>query len=100
MQACICELRSIPWSYSKIHAKHPEISRSTIVDTCKNEARRLNNISRPRSSAPCVISEDERDLMLEAITLTPEISHEALQTQECQNALVRSVKQLLQEMNI
>ena len=100
MRARICELRSLKWSYDRIYKKHLEIPRTTIADTCRNEAKRLNNASRPRSGAPRVITEDERDALFEAVTLTPEISHDALQAQEAPNASLRSVKRLLQEMNI
>jgi hypothetical protein len=100
MRARICELRSLKWSYDRIHKKHPEIPRTTIADTCRNEIKRLNNASMPRSGAPRVITEDERDALFEAVTLTPEISYDALQAQEAPNASLRSVKRLLQEMNI
>ena len=100
MRARICELHSIRWSYDKIHAKHPEIPRSTIADTCRKERLRVNNVSQKRCGAPRVISEDEREALFEAITLTPEMTHEALQAQEAPNASVRSIKRLLQEMNI
>src|ERR1700722_74532 len=100
MRARICELHSIGWSYPQIHRKHPEIPLSTIGDTCRNEAKRLNNTSKPRSGAPRVITEDERDSLLETVTITPEMSYNALQAQEAPNASIRSVKRLLQEMNI
>jgi hypothetical protein len=100
MRARICELRSLGWSYDRIQKKHPEIAYSTIGDTCRKEAKRLNNFSNPQSGAPRVITEDERDSLLETVILTPEISYEALRAQECPNASMRAMKQLLQEMNI
>jgi hypothetical protein len=100
MRGRICELRSLGWSYDRIHKKHPEIAHSTIGDTCRKEAQRLNNVSKPRLGAPRVITENERDSLLETVLLTPEISYEALRAQECPNAALRTMKQLLQEMNI
>jgi hypothetical protein len=96
MRARICELRSLRWSYDKIQKKHPEIPYSTIRNTCVKEATRVN-VSQPRAGAPRVITEDERNSLLETVTLTLEISYEALRAQECPNA---AMKQLLQEMNI
>ena len=96
----ICELRSLGWSYDRIHKKHPEIPYSTIGNTCRKEASRLNNFSLSRPGASRVITEDERDSLLETITLTPAITYEALLAQECPNASMRSMRKLLQEMNI
>ena len=100
LRARVCELRSLRWSYNKIHKKHPEIPRSTIAYTCIKEAERINNFSLLRVGAPRVISETERDSLFETVTLTPEITYEALQAQECPNTSMRLLKQLLQEMNI
>jgi hypothetical protein len=54
----------------------------------------------PRSGAPRVISEDERDALVEAVEATPEISFLALQQQEAPNASVRTVRHLFQEMHM
>ena len=75
----ICELRSLGWSYNRIHTKHPEIPRTTIADTCRQESRRLNNVSQPRSGPPRVIAEEERDMLYDVATSTPIISYKALQ---------------------
>jgi hypothetical protein len=45
MRARICELRSLGWSYDRIRTKHLDIPKSTIGNTCRNEAIRLNNVS-------------------------------------------------------
>ena len=100
MRSRICELRSIGWSYQRIFEKHPEIPYSTIASTCQKERERLNNVSKPRCGAPRVITEEERDSLLETVLLTPELLYEALRAQECPNASIRAMKQLLQEMNI
>jgi hypothetical protein len=96
----ICELRSLGWSYNRIYAKHPEIPRTTIADTCRKESRRLNNVSKPRSGPPRVISEEQRDMLYDTVTTAPAISYEALQAQVAPDASIRSIKRLLQEMNI
>lgn len=57
-------------------------------------------MSQPRAGAPRVITKDERDSLLETVTLAPEILYKALQVQECPNAALRTMKQLLQKMNI
>jgi len=100
MRARICELRSLGWSYDRIRAKHPDIPKSTIGNTCRNEAKRLNNVSQPRPGPPRVISEEERDMLYDTATSAPSISYEALQAQVAPNASIRSIKRLLQEMNI
>ena len=74
MRASICKLRSLEWSYDRIHQKHPEIPRSIIGDACRNEANRLNNVTRPRSGALRVIMKDERDALIKTITLTVDIT--------------------------
>jgi hypothetical protein len=100
MRARICGLRSIGWSYDRIHRKHPEIPKSTIGDTCRQEAKRLNNASQPRPGPPRVITEDERDMLYETATTAPKISYDALQAQVAPNASIRSIKRLMQEMNL
>jgi hypothetical protein len=96
----ICELRSLGWSYDKIYTKHPDVPRSTIAYTCVKEAEQVNNNSKPRVRAPRIVSEDERDSIVEAVILTPAMTYKALQAQEAPNASIRSIKQLFQEMNM
>ena len=100
MRARICELRSLGWSYDHIRAKHPNIPKSTIGDTCRQEAKRLNNASQPRPGSLRVITEGQRDMLYESAASTPSISYEALQAQVAPDALIRSIKQLFQEVNI
>jgi hypothetical protein len=100
LRARICELRSLGWSYDKIRAKHPDIPKSTIGDTCRKEALRLKNVSLPRSGPPRVISEEQRDLLYDTATTIPSISYDALKAQVAPDASVRSIKRLMQEMNI
>src|SRR5271165_1172206 len=88
MRSCICELQSIGWSYQRIFEKHPEIPYSTIASTCQKERKRLNNVSKPRCRALRVITEEERDSLLQTVLLTPELLYEALCAQECPNASI------------
>jgi hypothetical protein len=100
MRSRIYELRSLSWSYNKIKAKHPEIPRITIANTCQQESKRLNNASQPRPGAPRVITEEQRDMLYDEATSAPSISYEALQAQVAPTASIRSIKRLFQEMNI
>jgi hypothetical protein len=78
MRARICELRSLGWLYDRIRIKHLEIPKSTIGDTCRQEAKRLGNTSQPRPGPPRVITEDQRDILYKGATTAPKISYEAL----------------------
>jgi len=100
MRSRICELRSIGWSYNQIHTKHPEISKSTIASTCRQESKRINNVSQPRPGPKRVISEEQRDLLYDTATSTPSVSYESLQEEIVPNASIRSIKRLFQEMNL
>ena len=57
-------------------------------------------MSLPWSGTLRVTNEDERDSLLETVTIDLAISHETLRDQEALNASIRSVKRLLQEMHI
>lgn len=97
-RARICELRSIGWSYNKIHEFHPEIPRSTIRYTCGKEKERLQQRSKPRLGQPRKITEDERDRMLEIVEFDdPFIKWRDL-TRTCENAKERAVRKLMSEM--
>jgi hypothetical protein len=100
MRARICELHSYGLSYSKIHEIHRDIPKSTIASTCQKEKKRIDQVSCPRSGRTRAFTEDQRDAIFETVELTPEMTYEALRDQEAPNASIRSVKRLLQEMNI
>jgi transposase len=68
LRSRICELRSIGWSYNKIHQKHPTISKSTIITTCRREANQVNNVSRPRSGKPRKLPEEQHDHLYDIVT--------------------------------
>lgn len=96
----ILELRSLGWSLQKIATKHQLLKSTVQYTVMKAKERAASQESLPRQGAPRVISEDQRDALLEAITLTPEMTYEALKAQEAPNASIRSIKLLFQEMNI
>jgi hypothetical protein len=96
----ICELRSLGWSYGRIHLKHPELSLSAISGTCRKEATRVNNATNFRAGRPRVITEEQRDLLYDTATTTPSISYEKLQAEAAPDASIRSIKRLLQEMHL
>jgi hypothetical protein len=58
MRARIYELCSLGWSYDRIRAKHPDIPKSIVWNTCQQEALRINNVSKPRPGPPRIISEE------------------------------------------
>jgi hypothetical protein len=100
IRARICELRSLGWSYSRIHSKHPELSISTIGSTCRKEASRANNATCARPGRPCVITEEQYDLLYDMAITASSISYKKLQGEVAPDASVQSVKRLLQEMNV
>ena len=96
----ICELRSLGWSYDRIRTKYPEIPKSTIGNTCRQEVNRVGNASQSRPGPPRVITEDQRDMLYEEATTAPKISYKALQAQIALNASTRSIKRLFQEIHL
>jgi transposase len=67
------------------------VSKSTVQTTCQREIDRVDNASKPRSGAPRVITEEERDMMFDIILHhDPYIKWRDL-TRECETAHERSV---------
>jgi transposase len=100
LRSRICELRSLYYCYSNIHAKYPEISRSTIITTCRREAlRNIENIIQPRSGRPRGLREKQRDYIYDIVNHTnPYIKIRDLR--EIDNIIKkRSIQGLLREMN-
>src|SRR5947209_6837141 len=64
LRSQICELRSIGYTYGQIQ----HIKRPTIISTCKREASRVNNMSKPRKGAPRKLSDEQRDQLYDTIT--------------------------------
>jgi hypothetical protein len=95
LRARICELRDAGLSYGKIAAQVSRlgdvISKSTVATTYQKQKDRVDNVSRPRSRAPRVITEVERDIMMDNVL------HQDLYvkwrdlTRECETACERLV---------
>ena len=99
MRSRICELKSIGYSYSKIHSIHPEIPLSTIKSTCLREKARDNNCSKPRSGAPRKLTEEQRDYLYDlAVHQNPRITVEELCSEVDFVVQKRSIQRLMQEM--
>ena len=64
LRSQICELRSIGYTYGQIQ----HIKRPTIISTCKREASRVNNMSKPRKGAPRKLSDEQRDHLYDTVT--------------------------------
>jgi transposase len=76
-----------------------KVGRSTVQMTCKREIERVDNVSKPRCGAPRVITEEERDRMIDIVdNEDPFIKWRDL-TRVCENAHERSVRRLFQDMN-
>ena len=79
LRSRICELHSYGISYARVHAIHRDIPLRTIKGTYQRERLRENNISRPRSGRPRVISASQRDEIYDIIThKNPHIKHAEL----------------------
>jgi len=100
IRARICELHLRGFSYSQIHEYHPNISRSTIGYTVRNETIRLDNASRRRAGRHRVISEEQEAIILQKIKDTPKITYEELRTEDNNMASTRTIQRLLRRNNI
>ena len=99
MRSRICELKSVGYSYSKIHSVHPEIPLSTIKSTCQREKVRDNNCSKPRSGAPRKLTEEQRDYLYDlAVHQNPHITIQELCSEVDFVVQKRSIQRLMQEM--
>ncbi|PMD12777.1 hypothetical protein NA56DRAFT_586617, partial [Hyaloscypha hepaticicola] len=69
LRARISELRSIQWSYKRIHAKHPEVSLLAIIKTCQREVTRNNSsLTTPRTGVSRKLSLTDRDYIYDIIS--------------------------------
>lgn len=100
LRSRICELRSINWSWRKIHERYPDIPLSTIRSTVKREEARKDNLSRPRSGRPRALTEEQRDHIYDTVTHTnPHISMPDLLAEVSNAVKQRSLRVLLREMD-
>ena len=103
LRARICELRYSGMSYGKIAVQVSRlgvvVSRSTVQTTCRREIERDDNVTKPRSGRPRVISEEERDIMYDIVEHdNPYIKWRDL-TRVCETAHERSVRRLFADIN-
>lgn len=99
LRSRICELRRIGFSYSRIHRLHPEVSRSTVVYTCRKENERDNNQSKSRSGAPRKLSAEQRDYIYDIVThQNPHATNQDLLADIDEAVKKRSIQRLLREL--
>ncbi len=95
----ICELRSIGWSIPRIHKQNLEIFISTIKRTLRRETSRQDNCSRPRSGAPRLLTEEQRDHLYDvAVHLNLHIKIGDLSKEVDGAVKERAIQKLMQEM--
>jgi len=100
LRSRICELRSLGFSYGRIAEIHPEVSRSTIITTCRREALRNDNVTQPRSGAPCRLTDEQRDYLYDfAVHQNPHSKMRDLLAEVDGAVKKRSVQKLMREMN-
>ena len=96
----ICELRSINWSWKKIHERYPDIPLSTIRYTVKREEARNQNKSLPRTGRPRILTDEQRDHVYDIVThKNPHISMPDLLAEVDNAVKLRSIRVLLREMD-
>ena len=99
LRSRLCELRSLKYTFSKIHSIHPEVPLSTIKSTCRKEHERTNNQSKRRPGAPRKLSEEQRDHLYDlAVHENPHIKNRELVEEVDEAVKKRSIQRLLREM--
>lgn len=98
MRSRICELKSIGWSYNRIHNLHRDIPLSTIKSTVLLERKRNDNQSRQRSGAPRKLTEEQRDHIYDLSVHKPHIKIRHLLDEVDNVVKERSIRGLLNEM--
>jgi transposase len=100
MRARICELRSIQWSYNRIHQKYPEIPLSTIKGVVRRASSQANFTSKPRSGRRRALTDEQRDHVYDIVNHTnPHIKLRDLLREVDDVVKKRSLQGLLREMN-
>ncbi|KFY81201.1 hypothetical protein V499_00027 [Pseudogymnoascus sp. VKM F-103] len=98
----ILELHDIGWSLQKIATKHT-LSKATVQSTISKarERERVNGgqSSLPRLGAPRVITEDERDAIMENTIQNPYVTHEELRKKHAPQLSLRTMQRLCHEMD-
>lgn len=94
----LCELRSIGWSYRKIHSRYPHIPLSTIKTTVYREHTRDNNTTRSRTGHPRRLTEEHRDRLWEIVESNPHIKMDDILEEMGHIVKKRTVQNALKEM--
>lgn len=101
LRSRICQLRELCYSYGQIAKILPHIKKSTIITTCRREALRDDNVTRPRSGPPRKLSEEDRDHLYDIIKhQDAHIQHRDLLHEVDDKIKVRSLQRLLREMGL
>lgn len=98
----ICELKfTCKWGAKRIQKyRFPDIPLSTIHYTLREEHKRLNNHSRPRSGGPRKLTEDDRDHIYDIIQQKPTITREELLSEVDFKVHASSIWRLTHEMGL
>ena len=100
LRSRICELRSLGYKFSKIRDIHPEFSYKTIRSTCRREATRQDNSSKPRPGPPRKLTEEMRDHLYNVVVhQNPHIKMRDLVTEVSGAVKKRSIQKLLREID-
>ncbi len=100
LRSRLCELRSLGFSYSRIHSHHPEVPLSTIKYTCIRERQRDDNKSRPRAGAPRKLTEEHKKKLVDLIQENPRVTFREL-LDAVDNAVKEgSLRSILRKMHI
>ena len=99
LRSRLCELRALGYSYPRIHNIHPEVNINTIKTTCRREASRVNNVSKPRSGAPRKLTDEQRDHIYDIVSFKdPHMKMRDLLSEVDNVVKERSIQGLLREM--
>ncbi|PMD21255.1 hypothetical protein NA56DRAFT_659243 [Hyaloscypha hepaticicola] len=100
LRARISELRSIQWSYKRIHVKYPEVSLSAIINACQREATRNDrSLTTPRTGAPRKLSLTDRGHVYDIISFRdPYIKNRDLLHEVDNKVKIRTMQKLCREL--
>lgn len=98
LRSRICELKKVGFKPTRIHKMYPEVPLSTIKTTIRAEARRENNVSRPRTGAPRKLTDEDRDRIRDLVSQNPHITNRALLDAMDNKIKIKTLQNLLKEM--
>lgn len=96
----IVELEAIGWSYKKIQERFSYISMGTIKTTiARANARGPTQETLPRSGGPKKLSDEDKSMLLNAITEDPDIKYDHLIQLLNQSVTRQTIWKFLREKN-